>query len=294
VIEIRYSTRLGNKLFQYALARILASELNLFLPASPIPGFPSTFQTIPGNRFVTPKVVLKGQDVDLQALLQYSSDCHFILDGNFQQSRLYVPWSQELRSKWLVPEVPSGFIGADPDDLVIHIRRTDYLWQGWGLPFSIYQSIIETHASKRLVIVTDDAKDPFLWRFRKYKPLIHSTTAFEDFLYLRSANNIMLSPSSFSWWAAFLSEAQQIFLPIPYSGIWAKDHVEGVNLEMSSDDRYLTIFANESLSLNFVERIHFERLFWRLKLRNNGFRGYLHLLGSSFMKRLSASNHIVE
>lgn len=294
MIEIRYSTRLGNQLFQYALARIIASELNLFLPASPIPGFPQTFQAIPGRCIENPKVVLKGQDFDLPALLQYSSNSHLILDGNFQQSRLYLPWSQELRSQWLAPEVPSGFTGADSDDLVIHIRRTDYLWQGWGLPFSTYQSIIEKHVTKRVVIVTDDPRDPFLWRFRKYKPLIHSTTAFEDFLYLRSANNIMLSPSSFSWWAAFLSEASRIFFPIPHSGIWAPDHHEGVNLEIPSDARYLTIFASESLSLNLIERLYFERLFWRLKLRNLGLGGYLYSLGSAFIKRLSVTDQLAE
>lgn len=289
MIEIRYSTRLGNQLFQYALARIIASELNLFLPASPIPGFPSTFQAIPGRCIVEPKAILKGQDLDLSALLQNFNDHHLILDGNFQQSSLYLPWSQELRSHWLTPEVPSGFTGADPDDLVIHIRRTDYLWQGWGLPFSTYQTIIESHAIRRVVIVTDDPKDPFLWRFRKYKPLIRSTTAFDDFLYLRSSNTIMLSPSSFSWWAAFLSEARRIYFPIPKSGIWAPGHSEGVNLEMHSDDRYLPIFASEPLSLSPIERLYFERLFWRLKLKNLGLPGYLHSLKSTLSKHLSRS-----
>lgn len=288
MIEIRYSTRLGNQLFQYALARIIASELNLLLPASPISGFPSTFKAIPGRCILWPKTVLEGQDPDLSSLLQHSRDCHLTLDGNFQQSKFFVPWSHQLRSQWLIPEVPNGFTGADPDDLVIHIRRTDYLWQGWGLPFSTYQSIIESHAAKRVVIVTDDPHDPFLWRFKKYNPIIRNTTAFYDFLYLRSANNIMMSPSSFSWWAAFLSEATRVYFPVPQSGIWASNHDEGVNLMMPDDDRYITVYAHEPLSLNTFERIYFERLFWRLKLSNLSFAGYLHSISSGFSNRLSS------
>jgi hypothetical protein len=286
VIEIRYSTRLGNQLFQYALARIIASELNLLLPASPISGFPTTFKDIPGRCIRSPKIVLKGQDLELNSLLEHSKDCHLTLDGNFQQSKFFLPWSQQLRSQWLTPEVPSGFTGADPDDLVIHIRRTDYLWQGWGLPYSTYQSIIESHGAKRVVIVTDDPHDPFLWRFKKYSPIIRNTNAFNDFLYLRSANNIMISPSSFSWWAAFLSEATRVYFPVPQSGIWASNHDEGVNLMMPGDTRYTTVFAQETLSLNLLERIYFERLFWRLKLSNLGFSGYLKSITSGFSNRL--------
>ncbi len=286
MIEIRYSTRLGNQLFQYALARIISFNLNLFLPASPISGFPSTYHSVPGNRIYSPKVTLRGQNPDVNSLLQDSNNCYLTLDGNFQQSRFYIPWARELRNEWLIPEIPSGFTGADSDDLVIHIRRTDYLWQGWGLPFSTYQSIIESHKGGQIVIVTDDPHDPFLWRFNSYKPLIRSTSAFNDFLYLRSANNILMSPSSFSWWAAFLSEASRIYFPIPMTGIWALNHDEGVNLFMHGDERYISVFANEPLSLNLIERLYFERLFWRIKLSNLGFKGYLHSLGTTVLNKI--------
>ncbi len=289
MIEVHYSSQLGNRLFQYALARILSAELNLYLPPCPINGFPCTECEVKGKRISRPTVLLDGQDFDWRETLQKAQNSHLVLAGNFQQSRFYIPWANELRHEWLRPQEPLNFVGAEPNSLVIHIRRTDYLWQGWGLPFSSYQSVIEEHGADRVVIVTDDPNDPFIWRFARYKPTIRSTSPFDDFLFLRSARYLMISPSSFSWWAAFLSVASKIYFPVPQSGIWAPNHGEGVNLAMPGDDRYVTVFASEPLSLNSIERVYFERLFWRLKLKDLGWRAYLHSLGSGLFRRLSDS-----
>ncbi|CAE7367932.1 unnamed protein product, partial [Symbiodinium pilosum] len=35
-----------------------------------------------------------------------------------------------------------------------------------------------------------------------------------DFVWLRSATQIAISPSTFAWWAAFLSEATTVYVPL--------------------------------------------------------------------------------
>jgi hypothetical protein len=48
MIEVRYKARLGNRMFQYCLGRILAEQLDFRLVAEPLSGFPNTRQKIEG------------------------------------------------------------------------------------------------------------------------------------------------------------------------------------------------------------------------------------------------------
>lgn len=43
---------------------------------------------------------------------------------------------------------------------------------------------------------------------------MRSTDTLSDFVFLKSANNICISRSSYSWCAALASSAQRVFLPL--------------------------------------------------------------------------------
>ena len=48
MIDVRYSDRMGNRMFQYCLGRILAEEFGFALHAEALPGFPNTGKKIEG------------------------------------------------------------------------------------------------------------------------------------------------------------------------------------------------------------------------------------------------------
>ena len=45
-----------------------------------------------------------------------------------------------------------------------------------------------------------------------------SQSAINDFKIMGSFNKVIMSQSTFSWWAAWLSDATEIFTPVPQPG----------------------------------------------------------------------------
>jgi hypothetical protein len=263
LVEVIYLDRRGNHLFQYCLGRIIAERLGLALQAAPIPGFPGTAEVVQGRKQLSPEQVLQGHRIDLAAILEDPSPRRIVLKGWFQRYAYFQPYAAVIRH-WL--QRPLAMVDRpNPRDLVVHVRRHDYLWHGWALPFSWYEQLIEQRSFRQLILVTDDPADPFFWRFRRYHPILRSQSADADFDYLLSARQLALSPSSFAWWAAFLGQAEWIGFPVPYDGLWAATNPEGVDLRVWDDLRHTLLPSHEPMRLNFAERLYFERLFYRRK-----------------------------
>jgi hypothetical protein len=118
--------------------------------------------------------------------------------------------------------------------IVAHVRRTDYLEYGkeslggknLTLPFEYYQLCFEkigTLNNYNIVFVTDD---PVYVRenFSHFNPIISSqNSSIIDFQILGAGKVIVVANSSFSWWAAYLSEqATKIFAPKYWLGFKVK------------------------------------------------------------------------
>lgn len=276
MIKIDYVCGFANRLFQYCIANILARHHGLMLPASPINGIPQSFQTIAG-------VKLEGKfeniesPTDVYNILNHKKISRPLrLNGLFQQSSLYLDHQSEIRESWI--KLDSSIQSSEccaRNDLVIHVRRGDYLLHNWGAPFSFFEAAIESTSFDRMCIVTDDRHDPFLRRFDKYKPSIVCSHYLSDFALLTQAKKIIMSPSTFSWWAAFISYAEEIFFPIPQHGIWSKDYCQEVDLALPpSYPQYKYIECVEPLRLSAIERLYFERKYLLHKLRAQGIVGY--------------------
>lgn len=66
-----------------------------------------------------------------------------------------------------------------------------------------------------LYIVTDDPDNVLPQRFvLEYGAKIIHGEALEDFNFIKAANRLAISASSFSWWAAWLSDATEIYVPL--------------------------------------------------------------------------------
>ncbi|MCS5704699.1 alpha-1,2-fucosyltransferase [Synechococcus sp. FGCU-3] len=277
MIEINYVCGFANRLFQLSIANIIAKHHKLWLQPSPIHGIPHSYHAVEGIKIkAEPKTIATLADV--RNILKSETIANpLLIRGLFQQSDLYISDKNKIRDYWL--KLDPAF---EPDekasgcDLVVHVRRGDYLLHNWGAPFSYYQEAIESTQFSKMAIITDDPHDPFMRRFERYKPSIVCSHYLNDFACLIKAKKIIMSPSTFSWWGAFLSNAEEIIFPIPLHGIWSPRYREDCDLALpSSLTQYRYIICREPLKLNPIERLYFERKYLGLKIKNQGFAGYL-------------------
>lgn len=236
MIDVGYKGGLGNILFQYCFGRILATRLGYKLNASPIKGFSSSKKIVGGESYVDNEVILEGQIVDIDALILNKPKSHIICDGHFQRLSYYEKYYSDIKTDWLVLDEEYRKEKKDLNDVVLHIRRGDFVWKGITenlISFSFYENILENYVKewRNLYICTDSPDDPFIKQFQKYDAIIHSNFKGEDtwrhvspgqstdetlndFSFIMSFNRIVLSPSTFSWWASFLSDASEVYYPI--------------------------------------------------------------------------------
>jgi hypothetical protein len=251
MIEVRYNGRLGNQLFQYCMGRILAEGLGYELNAKPIEGFPNTQKPVKGKNYSYYfRRHMYGHDVDLKSILADKSKRNIVLTGYFQNYSYYKPHKTVIKRHWLKTNNP--FKRTNKNDIVVHVRRTDCMHVGFGLPFSYYEDALETASYRRVFICTDDPQSRFLQNFKKYRPIIRHSTALNDFHFIMSFNKIIQSQSSYSWWASFLSKAKEIYTPVPLSGYWSRENGEKLKID---EERYVYINCREKYRISLKDEI---------------------------------------
>lgn len=130
------------------------------------------------------------------------------------------------------PEVLNRFrlkykelLGEGRPITVVQIRRNDYLslgqedlgGKGLQLKDEVYASMFELahHVSgNQVIVIGDDAS--YASRFVENYPqmLVINGGMEDDFLWMQHAQRLILSNSTFGWWAAFLSHHQpEVFVP---------------------------------------------------------------------------------
>lgn len=222
MVKVQYRDRLGNQMFQYALGRILAERLGFSLKAQPLAQFSGTHRLHDGASYDSPVQFLTGHKIDFEGVAQDNSHRCILLDGWFQRAEYYTA-SRPLLREWFTFSGSSQVSCAD--ELVVNVRRTDFIGLGWALPFTWYQEAIEAALPRggRVAIVTDDPSDPFFRHFRRWRPRFFRGTPAEQMSYMASAPRLVMSASTFSWWPAFLGHAETVVCPVPTFGVWAGD-----------------------------------------------------------------------
>lgn len=270
MIDVRYNrfnykALLGNNMFQYCLGRILAERLGFQLRADGIPGFPNTAQSVSGHAYDGPEQRLTGQIVDLEALLADPTPRRIVLEGWFQRYPYYRPYRDQIR-QWLAFN-PSIRRPATPPDVVVHVRRTDYVGVGWALPFSFYEEALERLVPKggRVWILTDDRHDPFFRRFKKWRPVFTAGTAQEDLLFMTHARRIVMSQSTFSWWPTFLGDPDVVVCPVPSFGAWSEQG-EARDAALIERDRFVCIECREPYRPSGAEARYQSRRLWKRRV----------------------------
>lgn len=251
----RWIGRTGNNLFQYAAARILAERNDLKLNVDwPFDDF---IKVIPSN---TGKIG-SGNKIEINDTCSSKPHVNLLegdysgknveLDGYFQNVDYYNVERYKIKSWFDLPK-----IDINQNDIVLHYRVSDY--------YSIsVQSVIDpqwyltclrikgwhVNSKKHIYIVTEDPTDlnvQFL--AEKTKGTIISSNPKDDFHFIRSFKTIICSNGSFAWWAAFLSEAEDIYT----FKKWMKYH----NLNLAYMDYALAVpgaftYDSEKANLNW-------------------------------------------
>jgi hypothetical protein len=263
MIRLSYHGGLGNTLFQYCFARILHEKTRLAVGIVPteyrqhltgrltcrdsigIPGFPHTFEPLRGVEIYSPIIHLpmhnthKRLNPDFEERITLDTICcrndrvKFEVAGFFQRYDYFRPWKEQIR-KWLQTDIsvdqPPG-----PEDLVVYVQSY------FNIGPDFFRSLLQKLPFKRLhVLVNDSARaEPYVRALSPYRPnLVHSDNYLHDFEFLRRAGRLVVAPSSFSWWAAWLSDANQIHVAVPDEGYGSASHMVA-DLIVNDEDRYI-------------------------------------------------------
>ena len=225
MINVRYRGGIGNRLFQYCFGRILAESLGWRLECRAIDGFPGTKARIHGKSFPGPTILYGPRaNVDLPATLSDPSPRKIVVSGWLQKYDYYRDHAASIKC-WLEPAAsPAGrFPIAGPDDLVLHLRiGPDYESRRWVLHPQFYESILQRRDQFDKVYICYDLKKKPSDRMReaclaplaRWNPhVFESGDPMTDFNFVRQFRNIAIAPSTFCWWAAYLSNARAIYFP---------------------------------------------------------------------------------
>lgn len=218
MINIHPSGRLGNLMFQYALARIIAEQKD-YATDLELPFKNATMSR--GKAIKSPVEKLTGHYVDLKGILEDKSNRRIFLHGFFQQIELYTYHKDKIRT-WFA--IDDRFRKPDDNDLVMHVRGGDLYnkngnAQHTPCPYSYYKNIIDETKYDKLYIVTEREDDLVVQRIAKdYDLTVISQTIMEDYYFMYHAKKLVLSVCTIAWWAGWLGKAEVVHFPM--IGYW--------------------------------------------------------------------------
>jgi len=226
--------RFGNQLFPYMLSRIISEHLKfkLFGPSCNDREFALNEIDLNYNQdsysfYETPIQFLGNHsasddfahpDFDIYDILNDSTPRKIVLDAYFQKKKYFLPFRDKI-TEWFKPKN----YDVDKDDVAIHIRIGDLRCPNLTknlLPIEYYSAAIDLFNScKQVTLCTDSPNDEIIqYLTNKYDAKIFQDTEKNTISFLASHNNLILSQGSFSFWAGFICNGNNVINAIPKTG----------------------------------------------------------------------------
>jgi hypothetical protein len=268
-VEVRYLGHLGNNLFQYALGRIVAEHLDrelITVPAEDMPGwsnvertsgivdrlqdhisaFPELTTPLPGTqidkpqlRYVVGERRWNGHAINLPHLLTHGRDRRIVLKGYFQRTEYYHPHKDRIRNWFRMREYPVD-LQPGPRDIVVHIRRSmDMFVLDRAIDVGFYRELLEGLSFEKVYVCGLGIDHQLKQVLAPFGPVYVGLPALPTLSMLARSNRIVLANSTFSWWGAYLSDAEEIYFPRLERGFWSPERPE-VDLEVP-ESRYRVV-----------------------------------------------------
>lgn len=258
---IKLKGRIGNNLFQYAVYLTLKKKYK-----TPVfvygwdPGFQKYFEKISAkdSKYVRkiihrlkglfPKKIYSQYDFEPIQDVKKGIEQNIFLEGYFQSLIFFEGYEDVIKQQLKIKakykaefEEKYGKLFEENKILAIHCRLGDYV--NWGnaslggknlvLPIAYYKNAIKKFDnldSYKIIVVTDD-REMATRRFGFLDNIdFFSESEIIDFQLLMNASALIISNSTFSWWAAYLSKtASRILAPEFFVGFKIKkDFPEGI------------------------------------------------------------------
>lgn len=236
MVEVKYIGRLGNHLFTYASARVLAEQLGYCLQAPAIPGFPGTEDAVPGRMYYSPQQTLAyDQFFDAPALVADKRARKILVQAYCQNYAYFREHAAAVRRWYQQPEPATQ---PDPEAVVCHLRLTDFVDYRWSISLDYYRTVLATlYRGRPVVLVTDDPDHVCLKEFIDRGAMVHrGETVLDDFRMLVAARHLLIGTSTFAWWAAFLSTGR-VVAPLPARGYYFRPEYKNEHY-LVDEDRY--------------------------------------------------------
>lgn len=153
--------------------------------------------------------------------IPYKKDQYLLLDGYFQSERYFRDYREEIISAF---EPAFGKYKKRSGWVAIHVRRGDYLENGnlFNSPSIDYLTECIMHfiklGYKNYLVCSDDMEWCLRWLNKELFGVnfeYHQGTEFEDISDMKDCEHMIMSASSFSWWAAWLNENQDKIVIYP-------------------------------------------------------------------------------
>jgi len=225
---------MGNRMFVYAFSRILAQKRGCECFCAPLPNFPKTSQDVglPSQiGFIANPITTRKYGnhwVDMNDLLTTERDV--VVNSFLQKAEYYIDYKDFLSEFfWWEKE---GMAEPDEDELVIHLRETDYVDIGITISHDFYKNAIKTLGYTKVSIVTDDCTTKYIQELMSEGIKVLSTQRVNkfdvanteaemlDYAYMLKSKHLLISHSTFSWWPAFLGNQEKIFYPVVSKSMW--------------------------------------------------------------------------
>ena len=237
MVSVKYNGTLGNKMWQYASARIFCVNNNLTLNAEPVEHFINTNEKIIGKECNSHSKFINGHKLPPTD----TDSCNYSFDGYFQRYENIKEHKANIRKMFKL-ELPPP-IKVLENDIVLTIRRG---WNNWPIelcpPSEVFINILSNIDYDRIILCTDTFDDEY---FDFLKPLNKEVifarfSPIEQFSIIKNSKKIILSPSTFSWWAAFLSDADEIYYPL-YSDLKPTENAQNWIVDDEARYKYINL-----------------------------------------------------
>jgi len=200
--------RFGNQLFGYAFGWLLARALGYALQSRQFDCFPNTKNTLPGRVVEGPDERVTDTLESFDEIVHRCTGKRAVVRGHFERAEFYLPHQKLLRHLFEFPQkVPAK------DRTVFHFRGTDFRGIRKEAPLNFYLEAWNVLGRpEEIVAVTDDPEYPVMKNFCALTgATLQHGHYLEDFGLMMSARKLVVSRSTFAWWAAFLSDATVVF-----------------------------------------------------------------------------------
>lgn len=243
IIKITPAGNVGNQMFQYMFARMLQARV----PDARVVGYSMDMWSLRASacdplpdKTIT---VSGGHWQDVAGLVDHlsGSDARAVDYGGYGQRLEYYGSPQEMGALFTPPE-PIDVPVFDDDHLLINVRGNEILRGIHGdylpVPVSFYARLI-ADTGLHPVFMGQILNDFYSIALRNAFPdatFLPSMGPIRDFEMIRRAAHVAISVSSFSWLAAWLSQAKTIHVPV--LGFLNPRQRPDINLLPADDCRY--------------------------------------------------------